>query len=337
MLIDFFNGRCFALATILNYEQLKNYLFIVMDMEKNVYIQKETINDLSDFADSLGYRKQFNNVQKTHNNASFGSIFSVLSVICCIISIIVTFIVLLQFKSENMLAGFLDVVAYVVYALLIGIPIGLVIAVVISLIIYAISSSIKSSQINAQYRQDLHEQQIAINRDNQRVQNELMQREYIIKQINELKSKLQASENTLNYFYSFDVIDRQYRHDLSAICSFYQYLRAGKTYSLSRNIETGDPGAYNIYDNEYRQGLIISKLDIVITKLDEIAKNQRELAWAIQDANKKISTLNQTVIHSSSQIQYSIRKSSAVNTYNQERIRKEIEYGNTMQMYFHLR
>lgn len=308
-----------------------------MDMEKNVYIQKNTIEDLSNYADSLGKKRQFYEIKKNSDSTSFGEIFGGVAIICGIISVIVTFIILLHDKSDNILLGFLDIIASVIYSLLIGIPIGVLAGLIITLIIYIISSAVNRSRINAQYRQDLKEQHVAVQNDNLRVRQELIQREYVNKQITELKRKLNESNRILDYFYSFNIIDFQYRHDLAAICSFYQYLRAGKTYSLSRNLQTGDPGAYNIYDNEYRQGLIISKLDIVITKLDEIAKNQRELAWAIEDANNKITTLNHTVIQSSKHIQDSLNQHSAINTYNQERIRKEIEYGNTMQMYYNLR
>lgn len=57
----------------------------------------------------------------------------------------------------------------------------------------------------------------------------------------------------------------------------------------------GHTGAYNLYEQELLQRIIISKLDIVISRLDEIQSTQYELAQALQQSNQKITALSNRV------------------------------------------
>ena len=89
--------------------------------------------------------------------------------------------------------------------------------------------------------------------------------------------------------YSYNVIYDKYRYDLVAICTFAEYLRSGRCNSLQ-----GHEGAYNIYENEIRMGIIISKLDEIITRLDRIEKNQ----YGIYCALKQISAQQNQILAS---------------------------------------
>ncbi|WP_026665679.1 hypothetical protein [Butyrivibrio sp. FC2001] len=84
-------------------------------------------------------------------------------------------------------------------------------------------------------------------------------------------------------FYSPGIVYVKYRN-LPAISMFYEYISSGRCDSLN-----GDNGAYNLYESELRSDLILSKLDIVIEKLDELQQTQYTLCNIM---NTAISTLN---------------------------------------------
>lgn len=84
----------------------------------------------------------------------------------------------------------------------------------------------------------------------------------------------------LQTMYNLDVIYPKYR-GLIPICSFYEYLVSGRCTTLE-----GYEGAYNIYENEIRMNMILTKLDDIINRLDVIAQNQRMLYSEINEGNR---------------------------------------------------
>lgn len=100
-------------------------------------------------------------------------------------------------------------------------------------------------------------------------------------QISTAEKSLSETHTTLNKLYSLDVIFPKYRN-ITAVTSFYEYFCAGRCTAL-----TGHEGAYNIYEQEVRMGVIIDKLDIIIERLEEIEHNQYMIAEAIKKGNEK--------------------------------------------------
>ena len=145
---------------------------------------------------------------------------------------------------------------------------------------------------------------------------------------------IKKSRDNLSYFYSKNVIDKIYYNDMVAIASFYQYFKTKQTYSLGFDRSTGDTGAYRIYEYEKRMNIIITKLDTVIEKLDEIKNNQAVLYSTIIDANNKIDRMNKNVLLASQNMHDDIRNQTELMAYNNERVRKELEYRNTMDSIF---
>lgn len=89
----------------------------------------------------------------------------------------------------------------------------------------------------------------------------------------------------LDDYYNLGYIYPKYQ-GLVPVSTIYEYLDSGRCSSL-----TGAHGAYNLYESELRQNLIIEKLDDVLVKLDEIAYNQKLLSDAIAESNRLISSL----------------------------------------------
>jgi len=76
------------------------------------------------------------------------------------------------------------------------------------------------------------------------------------------------TEEILSQLYALDIVFPKYR-TLPAVCMFYEYFASGRCSELS-----GPNGAYNLYETELRQNLIIKKLDAILGSLEGIKQNQ---------------------------------------------------------------
>ena len=86
--------------------------------------------------------------------------------------------------------------------------------------------------------------------------------------IKKINDKYWSLKVTLDKLYAVDIIFPKYRN-IFAVCSLYEYLASGRCSTLE-----GHEGAYNIYESELRQELILIKLDVVISQLENIKQNQ---------------------------------------------------------------
>lgn len=119
------------------------------------------------------------------------------------------------------------------------------------------------------------------------------------------------TEDLLDKYYQKDVIFPKYR-ELIPISSFYEYLISGRCDCLE-----GHEGAYNIYENELRQNIIIDKLDDIIHCLEQIKRNQYMLYSAITEGNRKIQKLGDDVYRTMNSL-HNIENSTALTAYNSE-------------------
>jgi len=78
----------------------------------------------------------------------------------------------------------------------------------------------------------------------------------------------------------------KYRN-LVAITAIYEYLASGRCERLE-----GADGAYNLYEMELRQNIVIGQLSAIIDNLEEVKENQFTLYQELTASNN---TLNQLV------------------------------------------
>lgn len=114
-------------------------------------------------------------------------------------------------------------------------------------------------------------------------------KEKAIETVNQLKESLLGTEDVIKKLYDLDVVFPKYRN-LVAMCTFYEYLACGRCEALE-----GPNGAYNIYEAEQRQNLIIGKLDEISNKLDKVIDNQYYLCSEIKKANQSIDKISNEV------------------------------------------
>lgn len=112
----------------------------------------------------------------------------------------------------------------------------------------------------------------------------------IIYKMQEIEKYCIETEDVLKKMYSNNIIYPKYQN-LVAVGMFCEYFDSGRCVTLE-----GHEGAYNIYENEIRQNIIISKLDDIIYKLDSIERNQYFVYQAIQNSNKTIKKISKELL-----------------------------------------
>ncbi len=126
-----------------------------------------------------------------------------------------------------------------------------------------------------------------------------------------MEQELTETKEVLAQLYGENVIFPKYRN-LVAVCSLYEYLMSGRCTRL-----TGHDGAYNIYENEVRLDRILTKIDMVVQRLDQIKENQ----WMLYDTIRQGNEISQRVLAESirqSRLLGSVAENSAVAAYQAE-------------------
>lgn len=160
----------------------------------------------------------------------------------------------------------------------------------------------------------------------------------------ELEKSLSESRSCLQKIYEKNIIFPKYRN-LVMVCSLYEYICAGRCTELE-----GHEGAYNILETEIRLDRIISQLNLVVSNLEQIKRNQFMLYSAVQESNQRLSQITgaigdmsaslDDIYNSTSQLSENaaqlsthiieLQKNSALTAYHTERAQKELAYMNRM-------
>ena len=104
-----------------------------------------------------------------------------------------------------------------------------------------------------------------------------------------MEKLLKDSQKNLGALYDADWLYPKYR-TLPAVTTICEYFLSGRCSEL-----TGPDGAYNLYEAELRQDVIIGKLEDIAGKLDQIQKNQYLLYTELQKANQTAQDISQNV------------------------------------------
>lgn len=166
-----------------------------------------------------------------------------------------------------------------------------------------------------QYQQDYVEYQKKLGMEQQAAEQQIAAIDPDLETIHQIREK---TETLLDQFYGLDIIHQSYRN-IVPIASFAHYLSTG----ICNELE-GPNGCYRLYESEALQKVIITKLDQVIDRLDELNERQYELKKALLDSNAKVERLTGFVRGVADEN----RQHHAVMQYNQECIREEIQRQN---------
>lgn len=100
---------------------------------------------------------------------------------------------------------------------------------------------------------------------------------------------LAALELALQSHYEQNIIFPKYRN-MVAVTTINEYLMSGRCFELE-----GPNGAYNLYEMELRQNIIIGQLSTIINSLEQIRNNQFSLYQELVKANTTINDVLQEV------------------------------------------
>lgn len=97
---------------------------------------------------------------------------------------------------------------------------------------------------------------------------------------NEILNTKWELQGVLKSLYEEGPIYPKYRN-LVAVSTIYEYLASGRCDQLE-----GPNGAYNLYEMELRQNIVIGQLSAITEHLEQIKENQYTLYYEIQNANR---------------------------------------------------
>lgn len=283
---------------------------------------------------TLGMKKQLDFPTHYKADPEYGVYIMKTGAVCAIIGCIIDiFINWSRFWNDS---GIFAIILSPLHGILPGLGAGIIGGLIIGSIIAGIKGRDEQKSLDDNYQYELERFKKMESADAERLKTENEIKKRLQTDIEILENKYKESQVRLNEFYQYNILIPKYWHDIVAISSFYQYLIEKRTYCLEYDRETGDRGAYNIYNEEAQRGLIISQLNVVIDKLDQVIDNQRTLQTTMQAANDKISYLSNSVNQQTRQIRSSIQEQNAIQTYNAERIEAELRFMNTMTIFDHL-
>lgn len=312
-------------------EKIKEYLGMVLDMEMSLYVQDKTLQNLYRVYNNLGKKQIIPIPEKEVSKKDTGEYMKGAGIIIgFIVAMVYGIYRVVNNHSSGGLSSIFDIFGMMIMIFIVGIISGLVGAVIVGPIIKSIVEINEQKELDRIYSIKLKEYNRKVEIDNKRVRNEMPEKNKVLSQIEILDKQYQETEKNLMELYSYNIIHNDYKRDIVAISSFYQYFCKGITLSLQFDPNTGDDGAYKIYENEKRLNLIISKIDIAIQKLNEIATTQTVLFDAINKANHTIDRLSNDINNNHKHLSAQINEQTAIEEYQHERILKELEYHNFM-------
>ena len=96
---------------------------------------------------------------------------------------------------------------------------------------------------------------------------------------------LMSLQKALSDLYAQDVVYAKYRN-LVAITTINEYLQSGRCSELE-----GHGGAYNLYEMELRQNIVINQLSSIVSNLEQIRDNQFALYQELAHANATVNNI----------------------------------------------
>lgn len=332
----------------LRQEDLKKYVGYIKNMEGFLYEQnramrslKQQLVNVNDARYYTPYVKKEKVTEDNYKKNGIGINFSIM--VCCpaagmvlgpIVWAIIRFIIYIF--SGNLLsqafAYFWDGVFW--SALKQGFFGGIVIGAIFGIIFFVsgMISDVNTSNDLKKHKkhvngvnQQVEEKNRQIAMSNKKKKNRLLNRNNLINgEIKTIYANALTTKKILDKAYGLDVIHPKYRYNLSYICAIFEYLDTGRCYTLE-----GHEGAYNLLEKDIKYNIINDKLDVIITKLDQIQENQSELYNVMMEINHNIDGLHKSIEASSQNIvnnMSGIKERIDAIEYNQEIIVRNTEF-----------
>ena len=316
-------------------KDLEEYLGIVVDLEKNIYIQEQLMEHLKQRIYSLGTPRQLVEPALPVKPTKPSLLFYI--VIDALITAIATFIIcipiaivadILDFEdSMNLIMGVIAVCIFLFFLFI--------------FVSNGFNESGKYTKAMKNYQYEFEKYQNMLHEDQERLFAENEQKRMLQLNLQQIEEQNTSTRRTLADVYSLDIIYGKYR-TFPQVCSLYEYIRSGRCTTLKEEKGFGFGGAYNLLEQEALQKTIILHLNQILQQLSAIQANQYMLYNAIEEGNQKLESImtsinqisdniNQAVSHQDDSCRIDeLIQSSEITAYHTERIEKELAYMNRM-------
>ncbi len=306
--------------------ELKKYISNIYQMEIALYTQRKIYNNIQNKIDKLGqYQgeallplKEVREIKSIGQKilyfigdilmgilggilgALYGALYSIIP--CIIIGIVLAVCTPLTLKQSLMgiaVLGFMLIVIWLILS------------------IFFMATDDKEKKKENEKLQKLNQEITQRNAEKEGFYNRKMA--LLNQELNIVAQAHTKMSNTLNLYYQRGIIFPKYRNFV-AVSSFHEYLSSGRCSRLD-----GHEGAYNIFESEIRQNMIICKLDEVVRKLDTIQDNQYMMYSAIRQSNQKSDSVLKALDNATDHLQ-AIESNTTVSAYNSNIIAQNTEF-----------
>ncbi|MCI5935782.1 MAG: DUF308 domain-containing protein [Lachnospiraceae bacterium] len=317
----------------LNPDDLKEYLKIVVNMEQNIYLQNNMLSQMKMRYSQLGRPRIYDELDEPEDSSKDSFITGILYAVLALVGFI-----LLRLGIKLCTGSGSNSFIFGLIALIIGgimLIYGLFVA--IGTFGQSFSDKRKYADDKREFEASYEKYENNIQSDKKRVSQEELEKKVLSSEIASLQKQNSESKQNLNQIYSLNIIFPKYRN-LVMLCSIYEYICAGRCSTLE-----GHEGAYNILEMEIRLDRIITQLDMIVNRLDDIRNNQYVLYSAIQETNQQIAQISKSTDYVLDSLKdfhgqateladkiSSIEKNSMLGAYQAERVQKELQYLNRM-------
>lgn len=307
-------------------ENLKKYVRGAFEAELNVYAQECVLSRMRVTYSRLGTPAKIHRPQKERPQTDIVRFMMVAGMIIGPILGIVMGIV----EYSGTAGGFWwflgCILVAVIYAVIGFVGGGVVIGGIWGLV----ERSREEERIDKINAANIKKYETALENDRRRVKNENLQKENLSQEMRRMESMIADSKESLRRIYAYNILCPDYQN-LCAVSSIYGYLQKGRTNSLTFNDQTGDQGAYNIYEYELRMNLIIVNTQEILRRLDEISANQYELSKGLRAANARVEMLCKNVskhIKDTRETLGRVERCAEITAYQAEQINRQQEFMN---------
>lgn len=324
-------------------QQLREYLGVALNIEKDIFMQERTIQALSSQLTTLGRPNPpakpaapgKPNVLDT-SSSSARVFFAVLFLLAGIAAL------LTGIYFINMHDGVRSTTPIMTFSPLLLLPGG-------GLLVYCCGGWLINhrseykrqkahydaslAQYNsrlAEYNSSLAQYQRNLAAEATRLEQEKVRAACLTADIRLLQGLLSESQAVRKEIYDKNILFPKYRY-MVAVGSIYEYLCSGRCSALE-----GHEGAYNIFETEARLDRIILQLDRVIQRLEDIRHTQYAVYTAIQEASQRSEQLIRHTYQMAAEIQSwgadlsrslsELQRNSKMLAYRQEQTQKNTAY-----------
>lgn len=298
-------------------QKLKQYIRYGYELETAQYRQRMIVNTLDSKIKALENDRGYAMLSEPAEDDS-SDMFETLKVILYFVGAIVIgspFIVAGYYLLRGII-GLLFGIGLGWIAVVVGIIVALAVALFASLVIGDIKSSRKSKVENENSRMQIRMQNEERRQKNVVILAENRKKISVLKQERGIAAEVYRNlQRTMTEYYNKGIIYQKY-HNFVAMAAFYEYFESGRCDTL-----TGHEGAYNLFESEIRQNLIIAKLDDVLTQLSRIEDNQYSLYDAITESNRRVEKIGNDVSRGLKELKMSnelIENNTSISAHNNE-------------------